>query len=111
MLKASDKNLVNVEDQQSYDWMNPLLTDLYQLTMSYAEWKAGRHMTPCVFEMYFRKCPFKGNFAVFGGLDEVVRFLERFKFQSEHIEHLKSILPHAEPGFFEWLATLDCSQI
>jgi len=87
------------------------LTDFYQITMSYAEWKADRHMTPCVFEMYFRKCPFKGNYAIFAGLDECVRFLQTFKFKPEHIEHIKTLLPHAEPEFFEWLVSLDCSQV
>ena len=53
--------------------------------MAYPEWKANRHNLPCVFEMYFRKCPFKGNFAVFAGIDEVYRFLNDFKFTQKHI--------------------------
>lgn len=61
--------------------------------------------------MYFRKCPFKGNYAVFGGLDEVVKFLENYKFQDHQIDHLKTILPHAEQGFFDWLKSVDCSKI
>lgn len=52
--------------------MNPLFTDLYQITMSYAEWKAKRHNKPAVFEAFFRKSPFKGSYTVFAGLDEVL---------------------------------------
>ena len=52
--------------------MNPLFTDLYQITMAYAEWKAKRHDEPAIFEAFFRKAPFKGPYAVFAGLDEVL---------------------------------------
>ena len=59
---------------------SPLMTDLYQITMAYAEWKGKRAEHPCVFEAFFRKEPFKGRYAVFAGLDEVLAFLEDFHF-------------------------------
>ena len=40
-----------------------------------------------------------------------MQFLENYKFKHEHISFLKQAIPNAEPGFFEWLETLDCSQI
>lgn len=55
--------------------MNPLLTDMYQVTMSYAEWKAGRAEDHAIFEAYFRKNPFKGHYTIYAGNDEVLRFL------------------------------------
>ncbi len=57
-----------------------MLTDLYQITMAYAEFKAGRHTHRCVFEAFFRKAPFKGRYTVFGGLDEVIHFLANYRF-------------------------------
>ena len=68
-----------------FDYMNPLFTDLYQITMSYAEWKAKRHDKPAVFEAFFRKAPFKGSYTVFAGLDEVLQFVKKFKFTESHI--------------------------
>jgi len=88
-----------------------LLTDLYQITMSYAEWKSKRSEEPCVFEAFFRKSPFKGNYTVFAGLDEVLRFLKDFKFTESHLVFLKKRLPYIEDEFFTWLGGLDCKQI
>ena len=49
-----------------------LLTDMYQITMAYAYWKAGRAAEPAVFECYFRTPPFGGTYAICAGLDEVL---------------------------------------
>ena len=72
--------------------------------MTYAEWKAKRHDDPSIFEMYYRKNPFKGKYAIFCGHDEVLSFLSTFKFKQEHLEFLQSMIPQAEKEFFEWLA-------
>ena len=69
--------------------MNPLFTDLYQITMAYGEWKTGRHEIHAVFEACFRKAPFKGCYTVFAGTDEVLQFLKEFRFQEAHLEYLK----------------------
>ena len=92
-------------------FMNPLFTDFYQITMTYAYWKAKRHTETAVFEAFFRKCPFKGKFAVFAGLDEVLQFCKEFKFTDEHIKYLKTQMSHAEDEFFEWLQELNCSSL
>ena len=72
------------------DWMSPLLTDHYQLTMCYAYWKNKRHEENAVFEAFFRKNPFKGNFTVFAGIEEVLKYVANFRFKPEHIEFLKT---------------------
>ena len=52
--------------------VGPLLTDLYQITMTYAYWKQSRHTEHAVFDLFFRKNPFSGEFCLFAGLDEVL---------------------------------------
>ncbi|MCX6744874.1 MAG: nicotinate phosphoribosyltransferase [Candidatus Parcubacteria bacterium] len=91
--------------------VNPMLTDLYQLTMAYAYWKSNRHNVPAVFDLFFRKCPFQGEFAIFAGLEEVLKFVANYKFTPENIEYLKTIMPGCDPEFFDWLSQLDCSEV
>lgn len=110
-MQGNTVTFVNREAETAYDWCNPLLTDMYQIKMTYAEWKAKRHDEQCVFEMFFRKLPFKGNFAIMAGMDEVLRFLESYKFSEEHINYLRSVITQCEDEFWEYLRNLDCKGI
>jgi len=85
-----------------------LLTDLYQLTMTYAQWRIGKANDPSVFELFFRKNPFQGEYTVFCGLDECLKLLRTFSFADDDISYLKSTqaLSHCEDGFFEYLSNL-----
>ena len=66
-----------------------LLSDTYQLTMAYGYWKAGRQNKKSVFDLFFRKCPFGGEFAIFAGLDEILRMVETFHFTESDINYLQ----------------------
>uniref|UniRef100_A0A8C4GSL6 Nicotinate phosphoribosyltransferase n=1 Tax=Dicentrarchus labrax TaxID=13489 RepID=A0A8C4GSL6_DICLA len=90
----------------------PLLTDLYQFTMAYAYWRAGRHQEPAAFELFFRDNPFGGGFSLFAGLHDCLLFVRSFRFTDEDVEFLRSVLPPAtEPAFFQFLRGLDCSGV
>ena len=56
--------------------------------MAYAAWKGKRHDQQAVCEMFFRKAPFGGKYAIFAGLDELYALLEQYKFTSDHISYL-----------------------
>ncbi|XP_017791411.1 PREDICTED: nicotinate phosphoribosyltransferase isoform X2 [Habropoda laboriosa] len=87
--------------------VQPLLTDLYQITMAYAYWKSGKMNDHAVFDLYFRKNPFQGEFTIFAGLEECIKFLEKFRYSSSDIKYLKSTLPSSvDQRFFEYLKDL-----
>ncbi|XP_047068699.1 nicotinate phosphoribosyltransferase 2-like [Lolium rigidum] len=88
-----------------------LLTDQYQFSMAYAYWKAGKHADRAVFDLYFRKNPFGGEFTVFAGLEECIRFIANFKFMEDEISFLKSVMPMCEDAFFDYLREIDCSDV
>ncbi|XP_061540366.1 nicotinate phosphoribosyltransferase [Phycodurus eques] len=90
----------------------PLLTDLYQFTMAYAYWRAGRHQEHSVFELFFRENPFCGCFSLFAGLNDCLLFLRSFRFTDKDVDYLRSVLPTTtDPAFFQFLRSLDCSGV
>ncbi|KAL9326940.1 hypothetical protein ACSQ67_007585 [Phaseolus vulgaris] len=143
--------------------VTPLLTDLYQFTMAYAYWKAGKHQERAVsvflvlclrlrfvadevqeklriivavlcfccierflclllgllfdlsvaaFDLYFRKNPFGGEYTVFAGLEECIRFIANFKLTEEEIDFVRqSLSSSCEDGFFDYLRGVDCSDV
>ncbi|XP_033104211.1 nicotinate phosphoribosyltransferase-like [Anneissia japonica] len=92
--------------------VQPLLTDLYQITMAYAYWKGEKRNAVAVFDLYFRRSPFAGEFTIFAGLGDCLKYLQKFKFSESDITYLKSVLPSTtEPEFFEYLQNLDASKI
>eukprot|EP01102_Stenamoeba_stenopodia_P001958 TRINITY_DN11771_c0_g1_i1.p1 TRINITY_DN11771_c0_g1~~TRINITY_DN11771_c0_g1_i1.p1 ORF type:complete len:587 (+),score=118.00 TRINITY_DN11771_c0_g1_i1:96-1856(+) len=90
---------------------NALLMDMYEVTMAYSYWKHGKHEQHGVFDLFFRQCPFRGEFAIFSGLEECLRFVNSYKFSDKHLAYLESIMPSCDKGFWEWLRTVDCSKI
>lgn len=92
--------------------VQPLLTDLYQITMAYAYWKSGKHDDEAVFDLFFRKNPFQGEFTVFAGLEDCIRFLQAFRYSESDIAYLKTILPvDIEAGYYDYLSTLKADKV
>lgn len=92
--------------------VTPLLNDLYQFTMAYAYWKANKHQERAVFDLYFRKNPFGGEYTVFSGLEECIRFIANFKLTEDEIDFVRqSLSPSCEDAFFDYLRGLDCSDV
>lgn len=97
-------------DTKLDSFVTPLLTDMYQLSMAYAYWKAGKHEEFAVFDLFFRKNPFAGEYTIFCGIDEVIAFLKTYKFSQSDIEYLKTIQEWPEE-FYDYLRSLDGSKI
>lgn len=92
--------------------VQPLLTDLYQITMAYAYWKSGKTDDSSVFDLYFRKNPFDGEFTIFAGLDECLKFIDNFRYSNDDIEYLRQTLPEGiEDAFFDYLSQLTAKEV
>lgn len=48
--------------------------------MAYAYWKCGKMNDIVTFDLFFRKNPFRGEFTIFAGLSECLKFMEKFKY-------------------------------
>ncbi len=66
-----------------------MLTDFYELTMANGYFKKGIGDRIAYFDMFFRRIPDGGGFAIVAGLEQVVHFLENMKFEDEDIEFLR----------------------
>jgi nicotinate phosphoribosyltransferase len=94
-----------------YNGSLTLLTDLYQLTMSYGYWKSGMAGKEAVFNMFFRKNPFQGGYTIACGLAQVVEFVQNFRFSEDDLAYLKTLTGNDgqllfEPAFLEYLQHL-----
>ena len=68
-----------------------LLTDLYELTMAYGYWRAGKDRDEAVFHLIFRNAPFEGGYAIAAGLEEAMRYLDALHFTRDDLDYLASL--------------------
>ncbi|WAS97003.1 nicotinate phosphoribosyltransferase [Nannocystis punicea] len=91
-----------------------LLTDLYQVTMACGYWKLGRADEEAVFNLFFRRAPFRGAHAIAAGLQEALQYMAEFRFTPEDVAYLGTLRGNdgqrlLEPGFLDYLASLRLS--
>lgn len=78
-----------------------LLTDLYELTMAYAYWKNGLQDREAAFQLFFRKHPFQGSFAICAGMQMAIEFIENFHFDEGDLQYLHSLKDSSGGPLFE----------
>lgn len=69
---------------------NPLLTDLYELTMMQGYFKNSSKNKTVVFDVFFRENPWNNGYSVMAGLEQVLEYLDRLKFSDDDIVYLES---------------------
>lgn len=80
--------------------------------MAYAYWKSGKIDDRTVFDLFFRNNPFQGEFTIFAGLDECLKFIQNFQYSEGDIDYLRQTLPEGiEDEFFEYLRQLTAKEV
>ncbi|RJP74635.1 MAG: nicotinate phosphoribosyltransferase [Candidatus Abyssobacteria bacterium SURF_17] len=85
-------------------YASALITDLYELTMAASYFKE-KMFAPATFSLFIRTYPKNWGYFVSAGLEEVLRYLERFRFTSDEIDYLRSTKMFSEE-FLRFLATV-----
>lgn len=68
-----------------------MLMDFYELTMSNAYLLDGVGEKIAYFDMFFRKVPEQGGYAIMAGLEQVIEYIEGLRFDEEDIEYLRGL--------------------
>ena len=83
-----------------------LHTDLYQINMMKTYWETGVYEKKAIFEAYFRKLPFENGYAIFAGLERIVRYIEQLRFSKTDIDYLRD-LGHYPEEFLTYLENFE----
>ena len=68
---------------------NTLLCDFYELTMANGYFELGKADEISYFDVFFRKVPDGGGFAIAAGLEQVIEYIKNLKFTDEDIAFLE----------------------
>ncbi len=67
-----------------------MLCDFYEFTMSNGYFKNGLYQTNVYFDVFFRKVPDNGGFAIAAGLQQVIDYIRDLHFEEEDIAYLRA---------------------
>lgn len=68
-----------------------LLTDLYEMTMSNGIFNTELANTVTYFDMFFRRVPDNGGFAIMAGVEQLIEYFKNLHFDDDDIEYLRSL--------------------
>ena len=66
-----------------------MLTDFYEITMANGYFCTDMADNIACFDMFFRRIPDDGGYAIMAGLEQVIEYLENLEFTDEDIEYLR----------------------
>ncbi len=67
-----------------------MLTDFYEITMANGYFKSGFQNRIAYFDMFFRRIPDNGGYAIAAGLENLIDYFKNLKFEDEDIAYLRS---------------------
>ena len=88
-----------------------LVMDFYELTMSQCYFNSEHRNRIVTFDMFYRRNPDQGGYALFAGLEELIGYIQNLHFVDEDIEYLRSLNKFSEEHTFEKLDTQQIDKI
>ena len=79
-----------------------LLTDLYEITMMQAYFKNNNKNKMAIFDVFYRKNPMDGGYAISAGLEQVIEYINNLHFTEDDLNYLAS-LKIFEDDFLDYL--------
>lgn len=67
-----------------------LMCDFYELTMANGYFESGMKDQICYFDVFYRRTPDEGGFAIAAGLEQVLDYIKNLHFSEDEIEFLRS---------------------
>ena len=67
-----------------------MLCDFYELTMGNGYFEQGYKDRITYFDLFFRRCPDGGGFAIAAGLEQIIQYIQDLHFTQEDIAYLRS---------------------
>ena len=65
-----------------------MLTDFYEFTMMNGFFAEGYKDKIAYFDMFFRRVPEDGGFAIMAGVEQIIEYIKEINFTAEDIEYL-----------------------
>lgn len=65
------------------------MTDEYEMTMANGYFMNNKQNEEAVFDVFFRKIPNGGGYAIMAGLDKVIPFIQNFKFDEQALDYFR----------------------
>lgn len=77
--------LMNRENKRNMS----MLFDFYEITMAQGYFEKGYQERITYFDLFFRRCPDGGGFAIAAGLEQIVEYIQQLHFDAEDIAYLR----------------------
>ena len=80
-----------------------MMMDLYEMTMANGYFNGDENQKRVAFDVFYRKNPDGGGYAVFAGLEQIIEYVENLHFETDDIEYFRSLNLFSK-DFLEYLS-------
>ena len=67
-----------------------MMMDFYEMTMANGYFESGGENTRVAFDVFYRRNPDNGGFAIFAGLEQIIEYVENMHFDESDIEYFRA---------------------